>query len=59
MCEYRVYLENELVFEDVVYARDLGGRVILKNVTGLTKIVENCKILEVNVDETKILLAKL
>lgn len=59
MCEYKVYLEGELVFEDVIYARDLGGRILLRNVAGLTKVVENCRILEVNVEETKILLARL
>jgi len=59
MCEYRVFLDGEVVFDEVIYARDYGGRVLLRNVVGEVKVLDYCKIVEVNVEETKIVLAKL
>ena len=59
MCEYRVFLDGELVFDEVVYARDYGGRVLLRNVVGEAKVVDRCKIVEVSVEETRIVLARL
>ncbi len=58
MCEYKVFLDGNLVFDEVIYAKADGDRVLLRNVIGETKVVENCKIVEVNVGETKIVLAR-
>jgi predicted RNA-binding protein len=59
MCEYRVFLDGDVVFDEVIYARDYGNRVLLKNVVGEVRVLENCKIVEVNVEETKIVLSRL
>jgi predicted RNA-binding protein len=59
MCEYRVFLDGDVVFDEVIYARDYGNRVLLKNVVGEVRVLENCKIVEVNVKETKIVLSRL
>ncbi len=58
MCEFRVYLGDEEIMRDVIYARDEGGKVILRDVLGETKVVEGAKILEVNVSAVKLLLSK-
>ena len=58
MCEFRVYLEDEEIMRDVIYAREDGGKVILRDVLGETRVVEGAKILEVNVSAVKLLLSK-
>ncbi len=58
MCEYRVFLDGELVFDEVVYAKAEGGDVILKNVLGQSKVIRDCAIVEVNVAETKLVLSR-
>lgn len=59
MCEFKVFLDGEIVFEDVVYARSDGGKVVLKNVLGVSKVVEGCAIEEVNVAQEKLVLSRL
>ena len=58
MCEFRVYLGDEEIMRDVIYAREDGGKVILRDVLGETRVVEGAKILEVNVSAVKLLLSK-
>ena len=58
MCEFRVYLGDEEIMRDVIYAREDGGKVILRDVLGETRVVEGAKILEVNVSAVKLLLGK-
>jgi predicted RNA-binding protein len=56
MCEFNVILNGETLFKDVVYAKTEGNNVIVKNVLGGTKEFKNCKITEVNVNTTKLVL---
>jgi predicted RNA-binding protein len=56
MCEFNVILNGEILFKDVVYAKTEGNNVIAKNVLGETKEIKNCKITEVNVNTTKLVL---
>ncbi|MEM2021814.1 MAG: CooT family nickel-binding protein [Zestosphaera sp.] len=58
MCEYKVLLNGELVLDEVIYARVEGGRVILRNVLGESRVLDNCVIVEVNVKETKLVLSR-
>ena len=58
MCEFRVLIDGETVFEDVIYARDEGGRILLKDILGESKVFENCKIVEVDVGSTRLILAR-
>jgi predicted RNA-binding protein len=51
-----VFLEGEEVMRDVVYARDEGNRVLLRDVLGETKVIGRARILEVNVSTTRLLL---
>jgi predicted RNA-binding protein len=57
MCEFKVILNGKEVWNDVVYAKVEGGKVILKDVAGQSKEFKNCKIIEVDVNTTKLVLA--
>jgi predicted RNA-binding protein len=56
MCEFKVLKKNELVFEDAVYAKAEGNKVTLRNVLGISKIIENCTIAEVDVNKERLTL---
>jgi len=56
MCEFNVILNGETLFKDVVYAKNEGNNVIVKNVLGEAREFKNCKITEVNVNTTKLFL---
>jgi predicted RNA-binding protein len=59
MCEFNVVLNGKTVLKDVVYAKTDGNIVIVKNVLGETKELQNCKISEVDVNSTRLILAAL
>lgn len=58
MCEFTVILDGKTVFKDVVYAKMESNGITLKNVLGETKTLKNCKIIEVDVNSTRLVLAK-
>ncbi len=49
MCEFKVFLDKKVVFRDAIYLKVDGDNVILRNVLGVSKTFEDCKILEVDV----------
>ena len=57
MCEFKVVLNGEVVFKDVIYAKMEGNDVIVKDVLGESREFKNCKIIEVNVNSTRLLLS--
>lgn len=57
MCEFKVILNGEEVWNDVVYAKAEGNKVILRDVAGRSKEFRNCKIIEVDVNATRLVLA--
>jgi len=57
MCEFTVILNKEIVFKDAVYAKVENDHVILKDVLGNSKQFDDCKIIEVDVNNTKMVLA--
>lgn len=57
MCEFNVLLNGKIQFKDVVYATIENGTVTVKNVLGETKEFKNCRIVEVDVNATKLVLA--
>jgi len=57
MCEFDVFLNGKVVFKDVIYAKDKGGRLIVKNILGESREYENCRIEEVNVNTTRLVLS--
>jgi len=56
MCEFTVILDEKTVFNDAVYAKVENNTVILKDVLGNTKQFSNCRIMEVDVNNTKLVL---
>jgi predicted RNA-binding protein len=56
MCEFNVILNGKTLFKDVVYAKTEGNNVTVKSVLGEAKEFKNCKILEVDVNSTKLIL---
>jgi len=56
MCEFNIILDGEILFKDVVYAKTEGTNVIVKNVLGEAREFKNCKITEVNVSMTRLIL---
>jgi predicted RNA-binding protein len=58
MCEFKVLLEGREIMRDVIYAQQKGGDVIIKDIIGKEMLVEEAKIIEVNVFSTKLILEK-
>lgn len=58
MCEFKVILNGEEVFKDVVYARIDDGKVVVRDVIGESREFKNCKIIEVDVNKTRLVLAQ-
>jgi predicted RNA-binding protein len=56
MCEFNVILNGKTLFKDVVYAKTEGNNVIVKSVLGEAKEFKNCKIIEVDVNSTRLVL---
>jgi len=57
MCEFKVILNGKEVFKDVVYAKVENGTVIVRDVIGEFREFRNCKIVEVDVNKTKLVLS--
>jgi len=57
MCEFTVFLDKEIVCRDIVYAKTERNKVLLKDVLGVIKTIENCKIVEVDVSSERLVLA--
>jgi predicted RNA-binding protein len=57
MCEFKVILNGETVFKDAVYAIVKGNGVNVKDILGQSKEFKNCKILEVDVNSTRLVLS--
>jgi predicted RNA-binding protein len=59
MCEFKVILDGKTVFKDVIYAKTESNNVIVKDVLGESKEFRNCKITEVDVNSTRLVLSTL
>ena len=59
MCEFKVLKKGEIVFKDAVYAKVDDRNVIVKDVLGVAKVFEDCKITEVDVGTERLVLTPL
>lgn len=59
MCEFKVILNGKTQFKDVVYAKTENNTVTVKNILGEAKEFKNCRIVEVDVNATRLVLAPL
>jgi len=57
MCEFKVILDEKLVFKDAVYVKIESNNVIVRDVIGESKEFKNCKIVEVDVNSTRLVLS--
>jgi predicted RNA-binding protein len=57
MCEFNVILNGKVEFKDVIYSKVEGAKVVVKNILGEAKEFENCKIIEVDVNFTRLVLS--
>lgn len=58
MCEFTVFLGNEIVFRDATYVKADASKVLVRDILGKSKTVENCKIAEVDVASQRLVLTK-
>jgi len=56
MCEFKVFLDGEMIFEGAVYAKATGGQVSVKDILGATRKIDNSKIIEIDVTSEKLVL---
>ena len=56
MCEFNVILNGKTQFKDAIYAKTENNTVTVKNILGETKEFKNCKITEVDVNSTRLVL---
>jgi len=56
-CEFNVILNGKTRFKDVVYAKADKGNVVVRNILGEAKEFKDCKIIEVDVNATRLVLA--
>jgi predicted RNA-binding protein len=59
MCEFNVILNGKTQWKDVVYAKTDKDIVTVKNILGEAKEFKNCRIIEVDVNATRLVLAAL
>jgi len=57
MCEFNVILNGKSQFKDVIYAKVEGDNVTVKNILGESKEFKGCKITELDVPNTRLVLA--
>jgi len=56
MCLFKVFLDGDLIMEDVLSAKSEVGNVLLRDVIGSEKLIENAEIIEVDVTSTRLIL---
>ena len=57
MCEFNIILNGKTQFKDVVYVKADKGNVVVRTILGETKEFKDCKIIEVDVNATRLVLA--
>ncbi|MEM2994907.1 MAG: CooT family nickel-binding protein [Candidatus Bathyarchaeia archaeon] len=58
MCEFNVIIDGKTVLKDVVYAKMENNTVIVRDALGKSKEFRNCKIVEVDVNTTRLVISK-
>ena len=57
MCELKIIIRNEVEFENVIYAKTIENRVIVKDILGKSKEFKNYKITEVDINKEQLILS--
>ena len=57
MCELKVVIENEVEFENVIYAKSIENKVVVKDILGKSREFKNYKITEVDINKEQLILS--
>jgi predicted RNA-binding protein len=57
MCEFTVILDGQEVFKEAVHVKIKDGRAVVTDVLGESKEFKNCRITEVDVNTTRLVLS--
>ena len=57
MCELKVVIEKNVVFENAIYATTTGNSVVVKDIMGKSKEFKNHTITEVNITTEQLVLS--
>jgi len=57
MCEFDVIIDGKIVFRDVIYVKAEDGKVIVRDLLGELREYQNCRIKEVDVNSTRLVLS--
>ena len=57
MCELKVIIENEVKFENVVYAKTIENNVMVSDIFGKSMEFKNCQIREVDIGREQLILS--
>jgi len=57
MCEFTVHRRGKAVFRDVIYAKAEGNKVTVRDVLGISKVFEDCRITEIDVRSERLTLS--
>jgi predicted RNA-binding protein len=57
MCEFNVIVDGKVVFKDAISAKMENKDVTVKDVLGQSRKFENCKIVEVDVNSTRLVIS--
>jgi len=58
LCEFKVFLDDEQVAEDVVFIEASGSEVLLHDILGVEKRLTNCHLVRVSVEKERVDLAR-
>jgi predicted RNA-binding protein len=59
MCEFTTILDGKTVFKDAIYAKMENDNVIVKDVLGQSKEFRSCRIVEIDVNSTRLVLSNI
>ncbi len=57
MCEFKVFKKGEKVFDGAVYAKTDGENIMVRDVLGVSEVIKDCVIAEVDVGSERLILA--
>jgi len=57
MCEFEVIIDGITDFRDVIYARAEDDKVIVRDILGESREYKNCRIREIDVNSTRLVLS--
>ena len=57
MCELKAIIKNKVEFDNVIYAKTIENKVIVKDILGKSKEFKNYKITEVDINKEQLILS--